>query len=98
MRGFCTLCNNFEIEDVKHMVPQCKYHKDTRRTMFYEIDAITDVSGRYILEGSNDILATIMGKECPGIDAKSMLTFWKVACKYVSGMYWDIVRPRRENG
>ena len=30
----CTLCNNFEIEDTKHMVLQCEYHNDARRTMF----------------------------------------------------------------
>ena len=69
-----------------------------RRAMFYEIDIIPDGSGRYILEGSNDILSAILGRVCPGIDVKSMFPFWKIARKYVSGMYWDVVRQRRGIG
>ena len=66
--------------------------------MFYEIDILPDGSGRYILEGSNDILATISGRVCQGVDAKSMFPFWKIASKYVSKMYWDEVRLRRGSG
>ena len=94
----CTLCDNFEIEDTNHMVMRCEYHNDTRRAMFYAFDSIPDGLGRYIVDQSNNILSTILGRVCIGINVKSMFPFWIIASKYVSSMYWNVVRQRRGIG
>ena len=60
----CDKCDNFTIEDVNHIVLQCDFNTAYRRAMFDEIENLQNGMGRIIVEESNDILATILGKIC----------------------------------
>ena len=94
----CSKCDNFAIEDAKHIILQCDSTQVIRTRLFERVIKMPDDIGRLILERSDDILATMMGRFCPGIETPDMFNFWKLSCEYISKMYWHIVGDKKGVG
>ena len=90
----CTRCNDFVYEDVKHLVLQCEANIRERTELFDQIARMPYGVGDRIVESSTDLLATLLGQFCAGIDIEYMFDFWKISCVYVSRMYWEAINER----
>ena len=65
--------------------------------MFSEINKMPSEIGKQIVDLSDDILATILGKYCDIVDVQIMIDFWKITCTYGSKMYRICTRGRSRN-
>ena len=90
----CDKCDNFTIEDANHVILQCNYTSEIRRMMFNEIEKLENGAGTVIIEETDDILATILGKICNKVTFESYVEFCKITCTYVSRMYWQCIKNR----
>ena len=94
----CEKCDNFVLEDAYHIILQCEYTSEIRHKMFDEMNSMYNGAGRHIINESDDILATILGKICTTIDLRYFVDFCKIACTYVYKMYWLHVKARNGIG
>ena len=84
----CTLCDFGSEENVTHIVMQCHFHENTRRTMYENLESLrmetmTSFNG---LSGEEKFL-TLMGKYMPDIDPEEMLNLWCISSKFISRIY-----------
>ena len=86
----CTLCDNFEVEDMKHMILHCSFHENTRNAMFKEISRICP----NLFDIDPDILRIVLGKSVPGIDQETLCNVWICAGKAISSMYYSTLSNR----
>ena len=67
---------------------QCPHYYDTRIDMYATISE----NGRNL-----DNICTfkvLMGVVIEGWDMEGMLPIWKISCKYISGMYYNVINAR----
>ena len=84
----CTMCELAAVEDARHMIMQCPYHRVLQEKMQNEVRMIDPDFG------TRDVFNIIMGKPIVGIDDESMLMIWKISCTYTAKMYWNTIRIR----
>ena len=94
----CPNCDAFVIEDIRHIVLQCEYTQDLRAICFEEINNMPNGIGRYVLYNTDDILATMLGKFCIGVETNDMYSFWRITGEYISRMYWQVIGVREGVG
>ena len=94
----CELCDEYAIENAKHVVMQCNYLQPIREIMLNKINDIPDGLGDYIIRNSPDIFLTLMGKPVDGINFYVMFKVWKLACIAISRMYRTVIRKRKGIG
>ena len=90
----CERCDDFVLEDAKHVILQCASTNELRVEMFLEIERMPDGIGKHIVDSSEDILATILGKFCNTVSVQHMVEFWKITCTYVDKMYRSCINGR----
>ena len=84
----CTLCHFGSEENVTHIVMQCHFHENMRRTMYENLESLrmetmTSFNG---LSGEEKFL-TLMGKYMSDIDPEEMLNLWCISSKFISRIY-----------
>ena len=62
--------------------------------MFCAIDKMSYGVGSRIVNMTNDLLATLLGKMCDDIDIDYMIEFYKIVCTWVNLMYARAIRVR----
>ena len=87
----CELCNQFIAEDVKHVVLECDRTEHLRVEMFEKIQSTTSID---IVNRTDNILFTLLGRNIPDVPIQEMMKVWKVSCKYISRMYWKAIANR----
>ena len=63
----CTLCDNFEVEDMRHIVLQCPYFDIERNSLFENIYSLGMQVSNALRDSPRDILYTILGGPLEGI-------------------------------
>ena len=86
----CILCETGGVENARHVIMQCPFHAEIRKTMCDEIDAILPGFGQM------EVFNTLIGKPIVGVDAHTMYEIWKISCTYISHMYWTGIKKRDE--
>ena len=84
----CTLCNFGREENVTHIVMQCHFQENTRRTMYENFESLrmeTMTSFNGLSE--EEKFLTLMGKYMSDIDPEEMLKFWCISSKFISLIY-----------
>ena len=90
----CTLCDDMAHENPEHMILQCTYLSEERRKMFSDIVNMKDGVGNKILEYSENILWSILGRPVDGIRWPDMIEFWSITAKHVYIMYRIVLKDR----
>ena len=62
--------------------------------MFNAIFKMPNGIGIRIIERSDVILATLLGKTCIDVSMCDMVESYKVVCKWVNRMYWRAISER----
>ena len=73
----CDLCEQFIAEDVKHIVLECDGTGNLRIEMF---DCIYRVTNMDIVNMSDNILHTLLGKNIAEVPLQDMIEVWKLSC------------------
>ena len=94
----CEVCDNYEIEDVKHVIMHCPRVNELRLEMFNCFNEMNDNLGKLILNSSDNLFYTLLGKRCIELDDDVYLEFNEIASFYISKMYRLIVRERQGIG
>ena len=94
----CEACNEYAIEDAKHVILYCPFLNHIRNEMYAMINALPNDSGQYILNNMDNLFYTLVGKRCRGIDDRTYRSFNMITSEYVSRMYRTIVRNRQGIG
>ena len=63
-----------------------------------EIQCMPEGAGKFILDLSEDIRNTLLGRECKNVNSDALLVFWKIVCKYVSRSYWNNFEFKERSG
>ena len=90
----CTLCDNHALEDSKHFIMQCPYLSDERDNMFHDISNMHDNVGNRILDKSEEILWTLLGRPVDGVEWIDLVNFWIIVATHVYKMYRIVMRER----
>ena len=59
--------------------------------MFDNVYKMPNDIGRIIMEESDDILATLLGRLCPSVELHDNKEFLKIVCQNISLMYWRVL-------
>ena len=51
--------------------------------------------GENIVEQSEDIMVTFLGRPCPNVNNEDMFIFWSLICRYVNIIYWRVLQSRK---
>ena len=62
--------------------------------MFQKINEIPDRVGNVIIDHSNNILYTLLGKWCTEVDEQANLSFNEITATYISRMYRTVIKNR----
>ena len=90
----CSLCDNFAPEEPQHVIMQCMYLEDDRRRMFSDLETLYDNTGTRIIDMSQNIYWSLMGKPIEGIDWPLMNDFWTIAAIHIHRMIRKVVQDR----
>ena len=81
----CLLCQNAAYEDTMHLVSQCQFHHEARKSMLESIGQMAVFDGL-------DVFSIALGKYIEGWSFEEMTPIWKVTCTYINGMYRDVLK------
>ena len=90
----CLLCDDLALEDPKHIILQCSHLADERKTMFDELENIPNGTGTIIMNSSENLLCTMIGKPVDGVMWPDMVNFWIIVATHVYKMYRKVIRDR----
>ena len=90
----CVLCDEYALEDVKHVALQCTFTDELRKEMFLKISEMPGGVGNTLLEHSENILFTLLGKWCSDVDDHANLAFNEITSTYISRMYRITIKDR----
>ena len=89
----CELCNDFEIEDARHLILRCSHYAHKRDAMFNEIYQIEDGSGYIFFDNDADMLYTILGRPNNQLTDDQLEKIWLIILKYVATIYRANLAP-----
>ena len=90
----CELCNDFEIEDARHLILRCSHFEHERSAMFNEIYQIEDGSGYMFFDNDTDMLYTILGRPNNQLNDDQLEKIRLIILKYVASIYRVNVRAK----
>ena len=88
----------YEIEDVRHVIMHCPHVNELRAEMFNCFNEMTDDLGKSIIESSDNLFFTLLGKRCIEVNDDANREFNVIASFYISKMYRLIIRERQGIG
>ena len=86
-RTYCELCNDFSIEDARHIILHCLALEGTRNELFNGITQIEEMYNVTIFHALSDVLATILGLNIANPDVEIYIKFLKLVADCVYRMY-----------
>ena len=73
---------------------QCPYLADERANMFQDISNMPDNVGNRILDRSEEVIWTLLGRPVDGVEWIDLVNFWIIVAKHVYKMYRIVMRER----
>ena len=92
----CEACDEYAIEDVKHVIMHCPLLNHIRNEMHNRINSLPNNMGQIILNNPDDMLYTLLGKRCRELDDETFNSFIMITSE--CNMYRTIVRNRQGIG
>ena len=83
-------------ENVYHLVMQCSYQYECRVNMYRVLSEIPNRVGTEALKDPSKILLILLGKSVEDYVIKQMIPIWIISAKYISAMYREVIRKRKE--
>ena len=90
----CNLCDNYQLEDVRHFILHCPYFQQERDAMINEINMIEGDHMPILNDNKNDILYTILGKSVEGLGMESTEKLCLIVLDCVAEMYRKNVKSK----
>ena len=90
----CSLCDDLALEDPKHVIMQCTYFDEKRRLMFEDLYNVGGFNGRAIIDTSDDVFWTLMGRPVEGFEWHDMVEFWSTAAVHIHRIMSIVVKER----
>ena len=84
---FCDKCTLSCIESVNHIVMQCPFFEEDRRTLLNELSDLNCTEINCILSDTGTTFQHLMGKQPPDVEFEVMYNFWIIAANHISKMY-----------
>ena len=81
----CISCDNASYESTNHMIMQCPFNEGKQAIMLHEIGAV------YPDLDLADTFSVLMGKSIEGCSMDTMVQVWKISCKYITQIYYDVL-------
>ena len=94
----CTLCDEYAIEDVNHVVLHCKFFDNIRLQMHEKLRDLSDNAGNIILGNTRNILHTLLGAQSRLVSQKVNFDFQAITAVYISKMYRIVLKERKGIG
>ena len=94
----CTLCNSFEIEDVRHFLLRCPYFHCERTNMLNEIEQIRDGSGIVYFDYNVDMVYRLLGSPHGDLNEAQIERSLLIILKYIPDMYRKNMKQKRGIG
>ena len=89
----CQRCNNFEEENVAHLIMRCETHDALRQQIFDVIEGF-DVHNNTHVRNSPNLLLHILGKDIPDVCFDAKVDLWKKLGEIINAMYIEQTRDR----
>ena len=83
----CTLCDNYAVEDMGHIVLQSPYFGVERNSMFEDIDNLGTQVSNALRDSPRDMLYTILGGPLEGITEEQEEKLRLITLRHVYHMY-----------
>ena len=94
----CVLCDRFEAENIRHLILHCPHLNDLRDEMFTSIRNMPNGKGNEILNKSDNLLYTLLGKRNLDCEEQINFNFNTITVVYISKMYRIMVKERQGIG
>ena len=67
-RPYCNMCQDFALEDAKHLVIHCSYFKNIREHIFLDLCESERLDGINVFTPTENNFHLVMGKAPPGVN------------------------------
>ena len=89
---FSKQCDLSAIDDVRHLALQCLRWLTERAEVFRDIVSIQEGCSQEIINASDDVVLTLMGKPVKGFSEDQMVKVWRQAAVHTQNMYYANAR------
>ena len=94
----CTNCDLGVVENVYHMIMQCPFTEDIRKSMFGVMDTnVAEFSSR-IKDNPSNTVAWLLGKTMEDIETHTMCTGLEIPGRHICIMYRRVINSRKGIG
>ena len=83
----CNLCDQFQIEDARHLILQCPFFQELRDEMMTKIDNLGDEVRDAISAANIDILYILLGYTLEGLNIELMDELRMISLEFISQIY-----------
>ena len=90
----CSLCDNYVVENIEHIVMQCPNFEVDREAMFYELGNVNPTFGQKMAEHHSEVLYWMLGGQIDALSFEEMLEFWVTSGRSINCMYTSTVKAR----
>ena len=90
----CNLCDNYQVEDVRHFILLCPYFQQERDAMINEINMIEAGQVPILNDNRTDMLYTILGRSVEGLNIECTERLCMIVLEYVADMYRKNVKSK----
>ena len=97
-RTYCELCNDFSIEDARHVILHCPLLSTYRTELFEGISLIETEYNSKIVGTNEDLLSIILGQSIVNVNIEAYTAFLKLVARSVYKMYTHITNARKGIG
>ena len=90
----CTRCDLGILESAHHLIMQCPFYENERKTMYHEINLIEGDWREDIMANSQEMMYILLGKHPEGTSFSEMIQIRTISGKHISAMYKCVIAGR----
>ena len=87
----CQKCNNFEEENVAHLIMRCEAYDFLRHHLFELIESFDSRFDTHV-RNSPSLLLYILGKDLPDVCIEAKVNLWSKLGEIINVMYTDLIQ------
>ena len=94
----CELCDDFVIEDARHLILQCTYFQNQREDLMLKINDFENRTGANVTNTDCDMLYILLGRRLEGLSDGQTIEIWRMCLESISAMYMANVNLKKGIG
>ena len=80
----CGNCDNFQEENLEHVVMHCPNNDDIRTKMMLDLSTLESI---YSITKPDEVFLNLLGKNINDVDDDTMMEYWLIAGTAINRMY-----------